>query len=32
MNMTINNYEHTYNFGQRADYINAGIPDINVNS
>lgn len=31
MDMTINGYEHRYNFAQRASYINAGLPDKNVN-
>ena len=32
MHMTINGYEHTYNFGQRAKYINAGLPNNELNS
>ena len=32
MDMTINGYEHRYNFGQRSSYINAGLPNSGVNN
>lgn len=32
INMTINGYSHTYNFGQRNEYISEGLPDKELNN